>query len=64
MTKPCDTEDEFIPLTPEQKEARVLNFDAWRLRRLLSNQLSHDLANAFRSTEAAGKHDPDDGSAA
>jgi hypothetical protein len=51
---------------PEPKPAKVLSIGSfspgWDLNRRnrAAQQLRHDLANAFRSNEAAGKYDGDD----
>jgi len=50
------------PLPTDKRDAKIINFDAINLRRMLKNQLGHDLANAFRSADA-GQYD-EDGSAA
>lgn len=70
-TRPCDTEDhDNVRPIPAKPDAKVLSmgsfspaWDAERKARNAQQQLRHDLANAFRSTEAAGKYDPvtDDG---
>jgi hypothetical protein len=52
---------------PEREPAKVLSigsfspgWDEERRTRTAQQQLRHDLANAFRSNEAAGKYDGDD----
>lgn len=63
--RPCDTEEPDATVRHLHCDLRQRidryrsNVVEFRPRQMAEQQLRHDLANAFRSTEAAGKYDDD-----